>query len=374
MAPLLDTHFGYLPTAVAFEPIHTERLILRPPRLTDADAAFERRNLPEVARYQDWALPYTREQAVASVAKAAAMDGPTDGAGWSLTVVDAEAPEQILGDLYVELRWGGRAAMFGYTFHPDHWGRGYATEAAQALVHRLFTEVGVSRVEASLHPDNPSSARVLEACGLVVEGLTRQSFWVGDECSDDLLYGATRADWDAWCNRPRHRPERVDLVPVTSDNARAVAGLATHRSQERFVAPMLGSLRDALAPPLDNGAQLVPWYRAIAADGEVVGFLMASEMTDAHPHPYLWRLLVDRMHQRRGIGAAALHRFEQRCREQGATAIEVSWVEGTGSPAPLYRARGYEPSGKIEDGEIHAVKRLDRARSGHRSGGQPPEA
>ncbi|MGY6501006.1 MAG: GNAT family N-acetyltransferase [Acidimicrobiales bacterium] len=343
---------------MAFEPIRTERLVLRRPQLGDTDTFHERRNLAEVARFQDWELPYTRDQAERSVAAAVALDGPVDGEGWAITVVDADAPERIVGDLYVELKWGGRTGYVGYTFHPDHWGRGYATEAAQALVRYLFEDVGVTRVEATLHPDNPPSARVLEACGLTVEGLTRQSFWVGDECSDDMLYGTTRAEWDAWCGRSRDRPEHVELVPVTADNSRAVAALVTHKSQERFVSPMLGNLRDALVPPVEKGATLVPWYRAIVADGDVVGFIMASEMTDAHPHPYLWRFLVDRMHQRRGIGSAALDRFEQRCRNEGATAVEVSWGEGPGSPAPMYLARGYRPSGRIENGEIHAVKQL----------------
>ena len=229
-----------------FEPIRTERLILRRPRLSDAEAAYRRRSLPEVARYQDWEMPYTRERAETSMANVAAMDGPIDGAGWTITVVDAEAPDRILGDLYVGIRWGGRCGVIGFTFHPVHWGRGYATEAAQALVRYLFTDFGVSRVESSLHPDNPPSARVLEACGLIFEGLTRQSFWVGDECSDDMLYGMTRADWETWCNRPRHRPDRVELVPITADNRRAVGDLVTHKSQERFVSPMLGNFRDAL--------------------------------------------------------------------------------------------------------------------------------
>jgi GNAT superfamily N-acetyltransferase len=181
---------------------------------------------------------------------------------------------------------------------------------------------------------------------------------VGDERSDDVLYGMTRSDWEAWRDRPRHRPDRVDLIPVTADNRRAVGDLVTHKSQERFVSPMLGNFRDALLPPSLNGAPLVPWYRAIEADGEIVGFIMASEMTDTHDHPYLWRLLIDRMHQRRGIGSATLDQFELWCREQGATAIEVSWGQGPGSPAPIYRARGYQPSGLIEDGEIHAIKQL----------------
>src|SRR3954454_1988638 len=98
-----------------FEPIRTERLILRPPRLSDAEAAFERRSLPEVARYQDWEMPYTRERAEQSVAKAAATDELVDGEGWNLTVVDGEAPDRILGDVYMGIKSGGRIGSIGYT-------------------------------------------------------------------------------------------------------------------------------------------------------------------------------------------------------------------------------------------------------------------
>jgi RimJ/RimL family protein N-acetyltransferase len=341
-----------------FEPIRTDRLVLRAPVEADTDAAYQRRNHPDVARYQTWALPYTREQATSSITASAALDGPTEGQWWNLTVVDTDSPDRILGDLAVKLSWEGRTGEIGFTFHPDNWGRGYATEAAQALVRHLFDDVGVHRVEGSLHPHNVASARVLEACGMLYEGQTRESFWVGDECSDNLLYGATRADWERWEQRPRHLPQSVDLVPITPDNRRAVGSLTVHKSQDRFVAPVLGSFRDALFPEPLDGEPVIPWYRAIEADGELAGFIMATEPTEAHPAPYLWRFLIDRTQQRRGVGSAALDRFEDWCRERGATEIEVSWIEGPGSPAPVYRARGFEPSGKIEHGEIHAVKKL----------------
>ncbi len=343
---------------MAFALIRTERLILRRPELSDAEAAYERRSLPEVAVYQDWEMPYTRERAEASTARAVEMGGPQVDRTWNITVVDAEQPDRILGDLAVQLKWGGRTGYVGYTFHPDHWGKGYATEATRALIEYLFTDLGVSRIESDLDPRNPPSARVLEACGLQFEGLTRESFWVGEECSDDMLYGMTRADWEAWRGRPRHRPDQVSLVPVTEENVAAVAALTTHKSQERFVAPMGVSFKDALVPGTEDGVPVVPWYRAIEADGEIVGFVMVAEPTPARPNPYLWRLLIDRMHQRRGVASAALDELEQTVRGQGATAIEVSWGEGPGSPGPFYRPRGYVPSGEIHDGETHAVKAL----------------
>ena len=354
---------------MTFLPIRTERLILRAPILSDAEAAYQRRSLPEVARYQDWEMPYTRERAEKSMARSAAMDGPANGEGWTITVVDAQAPDLIVGDVIVELRWGGRTAYIGYTFHPDFWGNGYATEATQALVRYVFEVLGVSRVESSLHPDNPPSARVLEACGLVFEGHTRRSFWVGDECSDDWLYGMPRADWDAWCNRARHRPTSVSLVSITAENRMAVGDLTTHKTQERFVPSMHGNFRDALAPraldaALDGALDAAldgagaPWYRAVVADDEVAGFIMASGIGDPKAPPRLERLLVDRMHQRRGIGSAVLDQFELMCVGQGAAGIALAWAEGPGSPASFFTARGYEPSGTNDGNQIHALKVL----------------
>ncbi len=344
---------------MSFEPIRTERLVLRQSQMSDAEAAYERRNLPEVAKYQDWELPNPMDRTLETLAKLEAMDGPVDGQGWSVTVVSVAEPTEILGDLYVGLEWGGRSAEIGFTFHPDHWGQGFATEAASAMIEYLFTDVGVSRVRATLHPDNVASARVLEACGLIYEGMTLQSFWVGDECSDDLLYGMSRTNWDMWRNRSRTSPDTVELVPLSYDNQEAVAGLRTHWSQRRFVATMGQNFEDALMALTLGAPAVVPWYRAIEADGQIVGFLMATERTDSRPVPILKRLLIDRLHQRRGIGSAAMSLFEKHCRDEGASAVGVAWVEGPGSPAPMYRGRGYEPTGEQINGEIQAVKQLD---------------
>ncbi|MBA2317379.1 MAG: GNAT family N-acetyltransferase [Euzebyales bacterium] len=40
----------------------------------------------------------------------------------------------------------------------------------------------------------------------------------------------------------------------------------------------------------------------MVADQEIVGFVRLALRTPHHPEPYLWRLLIDRLHQRRGLG------------------------------------------------------------------------
>jgi len=103
---------------------------------------------------------------------------------------------------------------------------------------------------------------------------------------------------------------------------------------------------------------VVPWLRAIEADGDLVGFVMVAWRTAHHPNPYLCRLLVDRRHQRRGIGNRALDLVEEACRANGDTAIEVGWSEGRGSPAPFFESRGYVRTGEIVDGDTVAIKPL----------------
>lgn len=335
---------------MTFEPLRTDRLLLRPMRSSDAEPLAVRRNDPEVARYQGWTIPYPRERADALIAEVTALDGP-DEAGWSLTIADAD-DTTVLGDLYVGLSAGGRTAEIGYTLARDAWGAGFAVEAATELVRYLFDDVGVTRIEAKLHPDNPASAMVVERIGMRFEGRLRSSFWLGDECSDDVVYGMTRDDWAAWTSRPRHRPTTVELVEITADTLLPVTRLATHTSQERFVAPVLQSLAEALVPPVEDGAPLVPWYRAVAADGVPVGFVMLARSRPGAEEPWLWRLLVDRMHQRRGIGGRIIDLVVDRCREWGDTALLTSWVPGKGSPEPMYLARGFVPTGEVDDGEI----------------------
>lgn len=148
----------------------------------------------------------------------------------------------------------------------------------------------------------------------------------------------------------------VTLREITDENREAVARLRVAPGQERFVASVEKSFRDAAEAPEAN-----PWYRAIYAGGEPVGFVMLS--WDVTPAPgilgpwFLWRLLIDHRHQRKGYGRATLERIVGIIRAQGATELLTSYVPGEGEPWPFYRSFGFEPTGEIEDDEI--VLRLD---------------
>jgi len=340
-----------------FTTLHTERLLIRPLRPDDAGALAERRSDPLVARYQTWALPYSRQKAEELVTRVAAMEGPEDDAWWMALVCDRVTGE-TLGDLAVRLSWAGRSAEVGYTLASRYWGCGYATEALQTLLTHLFECRGVTRACGTLHPDNTASARALERCGFQFEGRTRSSYWVGDECSDDAIYGLPRPDWQAWRDRPRHAPQEISLIEISAVDEEAISALRTHKTQEAFVPPMGRSFAEALYPREVDGGPLQPWLRAVAADGEIVGFVMLAQRTRHHPEPFLWHLLIDRFHQRRGIGKRVLRLLAAECRAMGDGTMVTQWAEGLGSPHRFFVSQGFEPISRTPGGEVTARLRL----------------
>lgn len=110
--------------------------------------------------------------------------------------------------------------------------------------------------------------------------------------------------------------------------------------------------------PDDSGRPYEPWPRVVVADDEVVGFVVMLEPTPTHPVPYLWRLLIDRRHQRRGIGTRVLDLITDRYRQRGDQVLRVQYGQGPGNPSPLYVAHGFVPTGKVVDDEIEAILRF----------------
>lgn len=313
------------------------------------------RNLDAIARYQDWPLPFTRDHAHRLVDQLEALSGPTAG-GWVQLAIERDG--ELIGDLAVWLDDHESVAMVGYTLAPEHHGLGYASEALGALVDWLFHRRRVHRIAATIDPRNLASARVLEHCGFEYEGTARSAALVRGEWSDDARFSLLEPDWTTWRARPTDAPDEVRLTEVTPDNLRAVLRIDRSFSQRDLVAPVAASLAQALVPPVTHGETMVPWVRVIEADGELAGFVMLAEPTRREPHPYLWRLVIDRRYQRRGIGERALREIARLRHAAGATHLDVSYVPAvSGSPEPFYLRLGFVPTGRVEDGEVEA--RLD---------------
>ena len=145
----------------------------------------------------------------------------------------------------------------------------------------------------------------------------------------------------------------VTLREITEDNDQSVLALRCTPDQERFVTSVASSLAEAAEYPHAN-----PWFRAVYTNDRPVGFVMLS--WDVEPQPpeiigpwFLWKLLIDHRHQRKGYGREVVEQIVELVRGQGAEELLTSHVPGEGGPAGFYARLGFVPTGELDpDGEI----------------------
>lgn len=89
-----------------------------------------------------------------------------------------------------------KSIFMGYTIFNQHWGNGYATEAARAGLRVAFGQLELHRVEALTELDNHASIRVLEKVGFRLEGLARRRIFQRDAWRDVHVYALTAEELD----------------------------------------------------------------------------------------------------------------------------------------------------------------------------------
>ena len=178
-------------------PIETERLRLRPLEAGDLDELAAIYAEPEVVHFLYWDVR-TRaamELVLAGKIERAALERPGDAVDVAAIVRDAGA---LVGG--VTLSWGDndhRQGEIGYIFHPAHAGRGYATEAARAMLRIGFERLGLHRISGRLDARNVASARVLERLGMRREAHLAENELVKGEWTDELVYAMLEHEWRA---------------------------------------------------------------------------------------------------------------------------------------------------------------------------------
>jgi RimJ/RimL family protein N-acetyltransferase len=216
--PLDDTPNDAPPTRtspVLKEPLHSERLTLRPAHADDADATWRFRELDSVNK---WLTGCPAD-----------LDGYrdlfADPERLATTVViqlGHEPDAAVIGDFMVRRRdaWAqldvtdqarDTQAELGWVLDPVHNGQGYATEAVTRLLRYCFNDLGVRRVVANSFLDNDTSWRLMERVGMrreahaVRESLHRSGKWL-DTVAYALLYDEWRDEERG--NSPR-QPNRT---------------------------------------------------------------------------------------------------------------------------------------------------------------------
>lgn len=177
-------------------PLRTDRVLLRPTAADDVAAVHAYRRLPEVSRY----LPH--EPLDTDGAQALVQRWLDDPAGVSVAI---EVDGRVVGDVRLSLR--PCSAMtpatteevegwIGYAVHPDHQGRGLATEAVGAVVDLAMTQARVRRLTARVFAGATGSSRLLHRLGFTRDGVERAAVLSpeGDTWWDDESWSLLRDD------------------------------------------------------------------------------------------------------------------------------------------------------------------------------------
>ncbi len=147
--------------------LETERLRLRPLRASDLDAILAIYHEP---RAEKWIGAHSRAEVAAELDFYARHEA---NHGWAPLAVEERASGTLIGDCgLVPLELRGPEIELMYDLHPDHWGRGLASEAVAAVMADGFSVTGAETIIAVVRPDNLASIRVLEKADFRATGET----------------------------------------------------------------------------------------------------------------------------------------------------------------------------------------------------------
>ncbi|MEU9313441.1 GNAT family protein [Streptomyces sp. NPDC048256] len=103
--------------------------------------------------------------------------------------------DRVIGFARIGLS-GVQAGKLGYAIAATEWGRGYATDAARALITYAFKELGLHRISAAIGPDNTASIAVVERLGFTREGVLRDHVFTSGAWRDSVLLSVLAHEWN----------------------------------------------------------------------------------------------------------------------------------------------------------------------------------
>jgi RimJ/RimL family protein N-acetyltransferase len=176
-------------------PIDTTRFRLRPLTLADFDDVHAYYSRADVARYLYWEA-CTPEETRAYLARNVARTAiEKDDDGVVLGVVPHDTG-RVIGQVTLRLASSEHSqGEIGFILHPDHQGRGFATEAATVMLDLGFGELGLHRIEGRCDARNAGSARVLERLGMRREAHFRENERFKGAWGDEFVYAILDHEW-----------------------------------------------------------------------------------------------------------------------------------------------------------------------------------
>lgn len=174
--------------------INTDRLLLRPIELSDAEEIFRYRSNSETNKYQGW-IPNTIIDVHDFIQNKISSEFNITGTWYQLAILKRDNLE-LIGDVGIHfLDKNIKQVELGCTLDKYQQGKGYATEALNAVLMYLFNELDKHRIISSIDPENIKSIKLFERLGFQKEAHFKKSVLLNGKWADDAIYAILKEEW-----------------------------------------------------------------------------------------------------------------------------------------------------------------------------------
>jgi ribosomal-protein-alanine N-acetyltransferase len=172
----------------------TERLLLRPFTTDDIPYAFQNWTSDSaVTEFLRW--PTHQDISVTESVLKDWIESYQDKAFYQWAIVLKEIDEPIGTISVVNMNEKTNTVEIGYCIGRTWWNKGYTSEAFLRLIPFFFDVVKANRIEARHDPNNATSGKVMQKCGLTLEGILRKADWNNKGIVDACMYSILAVDY-----------------------------------------------------------------------------------------------------------------------------------------------------------------------------------
>jgi ribosomal-protein-alanine N-acetyltransferase len=173
--------------------LETARLKLRRLSMHDAGDIFEYASDPDVSKYVLWEHHRTIADSKSYLKHVLFLYEKGIPASWGIVLKD---DNKLIGT--GGYQWWSvtdSKAEVGYVISKSYWNKGYMTEALEEILRFGFEQMELERIEAKCFIQNPASVRVMEKCGMKLEGVLRSYKFVKGNFGDFKLYSILSSEF-----------------------------------------------------------------------------------------------------------------------------------------------------------------------------------
>jgi [ribosomal protein S5]-alanine N-acetyltransferase len=172
--------------------LKSKRLILIQSDVSHASDLFSFWTDPEVSKFMNMESLSTQDEVIDMIEFTNQLAALNQSIRYTVFLKESN---QIIGSCgFNYIDFGNERAEIGYDLGKEYWGKGFAFEAASALMNYWFHELGLNRLEARVVPENLRSIRLLNNLGFHFEGILRQSEKSNGGFIDVMVYSRLKTD------------------------------------------------------------------------------------------------------------------------------------------------------------------------------------